>query len=346
MAATNTMRFGAIIILAATLAAAPAAAQTAMGEHRDLRFEVVNATSGQPGAVQRLTLDYMATRPNRVLDVQPDGSAFTLAAVPVSDIGTYLITAWSGGVPYWWQMRGNELAAGPVTLHVFDVVAGKEGVSIAGMTVVARRRETVLELEYMLRVTNEASPQVTVMGRPATFEMALPAGAADIVAEYQRGPEPTPIPVQTAGEGRLSLEAPLTPGGNVVRVTAMAPWSENLELPLLADLPVLSWSLLTSPVGVTAEAFELEDSGTDAVPGYMRYVGPPLDAGRRFTVRLSSGAGPAEEPQAAFSQDGAETGSGDAPQTAGEGGGFPLPLVFAALGIIIVIIAAVRRRSR
>ena len=96
--------------------AVPAAAQSTVGEAVDLQFVVRDATTGQPAAPERLTLDYLFGRSNNVLDLKPDGAAFTARGVPVKDIGQYIVTVWYQGVPYWWQKRGTDLTAGPVTL--------------------------------------------------------------------------------------------------------------------------------------------------------------------------------------------------------------------------------------
>ena len=75
-----------------------------------------------------------------------------------------------------------------------------------------RRQESLVRLEYMLQIDNAAKPQVTVLGRPATFELALPRGVSDIEASYTRGPDPTPVTVHASGHRAAACAGSLDPG--------------------------------------------------------------------------------------------------------------------------------------
>lgn len=340
-----TAALAAALILAVAAGAPPAAAQTAEGQPQDLQFEVVNATTSEPGTVDRMTIEYITARRNGVADFEPDGSAFTALGVPVISNGKYIVTVWKGGVPYWWSKRGRELMEGPVVLHVFDNVSGLEGVSLAGMNLVLRHQETLLSLEYMMQVMNEAKPQVTVSGSGATFEIALPDGATEVTASYMRGPDPTDIPVNISGT-TCGLTVPLTPGANQIRIQAVVPWTEGMELPVGSDLPVTAWSVLASPEWLEIGSTDIEENDEGKVEGFRRFVGFPLDAGQIIDLRLDSGehgAGPEEDLFTRKAPAETDAAAGGEPQE--KASASRLPLIFLGVVIIVILIAVRRRRS-
>ena len=331
-----------VLLLAGAL---PGFAQTAHGQPQDLEFEIINATTGEGGTVDRMTIDFVTARRNNVADFKPEGTTFTAPGVPISDAGKYVITVWHQDVPYWWSKRGRDLTDGPITLHVFDVVPGLDDVSFSGLNIVIRRQESLLRLEYMLQVDNQAKPQVTVVGSPATFELALPAGVSDIKASYTRGPDPTPVPVHSPGS-HSGLSVPLTPGQNLIRIEAVVPWSEGMELPVGSDLPVNSWSVLASPEWLEISSTDIEENDSEQVSGFRRFAGFPLEAGSPVILRLTSGeqaAGPEED---LFTRKApVEQEAGEAAEVTEKGGGIPLPLIFLGVVIIVIVLAVIRRRS-
>ena len=331
----------AILLLGGAL---PGFTQTAEGESRDLEFEIINATTGESGTVDRMTIDYVTARRNNVADFQPDGSTFTAMSVPVRDAGKYIITVWHQDVPYWWSKRGRELIGGPVTLHVFDAVSDLDGVSFSGLNLVIRRQESLLRLEYMIQIDNQAQPQVTVRGHPATFELALPAGVSDIKATYTRGPDPMPIPVHSPGS-HSGLAVPLTPGQNLIRLEAVVPWAEDMEIPVGSDLPMNTWSVLASPEWLEITSTDIEENDSEQVSGFQRYVGFPQKAGSMINLHLTSGeqaAGPEED---LFTRKApADQEADGATDADDQDGGKQLPLIFL-LVLVIVIIVTVRRRK-
>jgi hypothetical protein len=334
-----------VLLLAGAL---PANAQTEAGRPQDLEFVIINATTGQGGTVDRMTIDYVTTRRNNVVDIQPPDTTFTEPDVPVVEGGKYLITVWRHGVPYWWSKRGRELVAGPITLHVFDAVSSLDGVSVSGLNLVIRRQESLLHLEYMLQINNQAKPQVTVMGSPATFELALPAGASEIEAVYTRGPDPVPVEVDSPGS-QSGLAVPLTPGQNLVRIEAVVPWSEGLEIPVGSDLPVANWSVLASPEWLEVGSTDMEENSNEPVSGFRRFVGFPLEPGEIVVLRLTGGeheAGPEEDLFTKDATAGTETdGSAGAADGDEKKAGKPLPLIFMFVLIIVILVAVRRRRS-
>lgn len=335
----------ASVFLFLLLAAAPGLAQSFEAKPQDLKIEIINATTGEPGDVDRMTIDYVTERRNNVADFEPDGSEFVAHGVPILDGGEYIITAWRQGVPYWWSKRGRELAPDKVILHVFDTVSSLDQVTMTGMNLVLRRQESLLRLEYMLQITNAAKPQVTVIGTPATFSLALPAGATDIKAVYTRGPEPMGVPVSSPGK-RSGVEVPLTPGANQVRIEAVIPWTDGMEIPVGSNLPTTAWSILASPEWLEVGSTDIEENDEGQVSGFRRFAGFPLEAGQTVDLRLNSGeqdAGPAED---LFTQDApADQEAADADDPTAKSGGMTLPLIFVGVLIIIVILAAVRRRK-
>ncbi len=339
----RTAALAVILLLAGTL---PAFAQTEAGRPEDLEFEIINATTGRGGTVERMTIDYVTTRRNNVADFQPADTTFTAVDVPVLESGKYIITVWHDNVPYWWSKRGRDLVAGPITLHVFDAVSNLDGVSVSGLNLVIRRQESLLHLEYMLQIDNLAKPQVTVVGSPATFELALPTGASEIEARYTRGPDPMTVEVNSPGT-HSGLAVPLTPGQNLIRIEAVIPWSEGLEIPVGSDLPMTNWSILASPEWLEVGSTDIEENSREKVSGFRRYAGFPLESGEMVNLRLTSGeheAGPGED---LFTKDAPaekEAGEGTT-DTADKDGGKPLPLIFMFVLIIVILVAVRRRRS-
>ncbi len=334
------------LLLAMAFFSLPAAAQSQDADPVDLKFEVINATTGQPTSVERMTIEYVRTRRNGILDFEPSGSSFVAPGVPIKDVGKYIVAVWHEGVPYWWSMRGQQLMSQTTTLHVFDTTDNLAGVSITGLNLVIRRQETLLHLEYMMQVENTATPQKTIFDGTATFEMNFPAGASNIDATYRRGPDPTPFSAVTRGSSQISLAVPLTPGSNHIRIAAVLPWQDGMEIPLGSNLPIDDWSALVSPEWLEVRAMELESGEGADLAGFTRLSGPALESGRDFPLRLHSGeveAGPAED---LFTQDSpAEADAAKEPSDKENGGGLPLPFMFGGFFIIILVVAAVLKRK-
>ncbi len=331
------------VLLAAAALPGPAAGQSIQGSPEDLSFKIANATTGQPGTIDRLQIQYSTHRLNPVLDIEPQGTEFTIRDVPIKDIGRYVITAWKDGVPYFWSIRGQKLLEGPVTLHVFDTVREMSDVSVSGLNLLLRKGESVVNLEYMLKVDNAARPQATVVGRP-TLELVVPGGASGLQAQYTRGPEPIEVDVISLGDGRVGLDVPLTTGQNQIRLTCSVPWHENLTVPVGANVPVKAWSLLATPENLDIRAMGLEPDPGQDIPGYLRFIGPELEAGRDFRIQVR-GSIPAGQAKEVFTEE-APAESEAATGTDGEekgGNSFP---VAVGIAIIVIVIAVLVRRRR
>lgn len=330
-----------------------ARAQTRDGFDESVNFRVFNATTKGPGAVERLTIDYMTFRLNRILDTRPSGSTFTLEGVPLRDSGHYIVTAWWRAVPYWFEYRGGQMVSDTLTVNVFDTTEDLQGATLTGLNLVAHRRGELLELEYLLQLNNATSPQRTVLAGDRTLELAVPAGASNPEATYTRGPEPTPIAVTARGD-RLLLAAPLTWGKNTIRVTVQLPWAENLELPVGLNFPLESWSLLLSPDWLEAAAPGLDPAQAADFPGFARYLGPPVEAGRTLSVRLT-GAAAQTGPEGNLFAAGEDSAASEATTTtaddfassgSGTGGLVRLVLVLALAALILLFVASRRSKSK
>jgi hypothetical protein len=331
-----------IVLIAMTTLAR---AQSAAGDPTDVTFEIVNGTTGEPGTVSRLTVDYMRVRPNTIVDERPSGSTVVARSIPVFDSSSYLVTVWADDVPYWWSIKGRDFKAGPVTLHVFDAVAAAEDVAVTGMDVIVSQRGAVAEVQYLLRVANNARPQVTVGGGEPSLELALPAGLKEVTAVYMRGPEPMPVELESGAGPMTGLVVPLTPGNNQVRIEGIVPWEESLDLKVGASLPVEGWSLLTSPESVEVRGTGFTESREGAVTGYRRFAGDALDAAETVDLSLVNPGVQTTDPQDLFEtieQAGAE-GTGD--EAEDDSGPNYLPLIFAGLLLIVILGGAFRRRS-
>jgi hypothetical protein len=305
----------------------------------------MNATTGEPGTISKMTIDFVTVRPNRVIDLSQPGSQFTARAVPIVPSAEYIITVYADGVPYWWSKRGRELTAGPVVLHVFDTAPGPEGLTISGMDVILHHDGSVLKLQYMLQVRNDLKPQATVAGSGASFALALPGNAQEVEAVYMRGPDPMPVDVATSGD-MAGLTFPVTPGMNKVRIDAVVPWTEGMEVAVGSNLAVENWSVLASPRGLEVRAFGVRDKSDQEIQGYTSLEAEPIDAGDLVDLTLSH-PGPAsatiedlfEATEAAEDQAGGE-------QEESGGGPNYLPLIFLGGLLIVILVGASRRRKK
>jgi hypothetical protein len=320
-----------------------ATGQSVQGDPADISFKIINATTGEAGTIDRLEIHYLTERPNPVLDVEPEGSSFTIPDVPIKDRGKYILTAWYQDVPYFWSIRGRQILDETLTLHVFDTSGDLAQVSMTGLNLLLRKGESVVDLEFMLKIDNAARPQVTVTGSP-TVELDVPAGATGFEAHYTRGPSPIDVPVRSLGAGRVGLDVPLTSGQNQVRFTCKVPWQEGLDVPVGSNLPVDAWSLLATPENLDIRSFDLSPDRGQDLPGFLRFIGPSLEAdpGFRFEVKSRIAAGQAEE---VFTAEvpGDEDEDRDAEEE-NDDGGFPF-LVLVPIFVVLIIILARRRSS-
>jgi hypothetical protein len=317
-------------------------AQSVQGDPADISFDVVNATKGEPGTIDRLEIHYITQRMNAVLDVEPQGSEFTIPEVPIKDIGRYVITAWKSGVPYFWSIRGRQILAETITLHVFDTSSDLSDVSIAGLNLLLRKGESVVNLEYMLKINNDARPQVTITGSP-TLALRVPSGATDFKAHYTRGPDPIDVPVTTLGSDQVGLVVPLTSDQNQIRLECSLPWSEGMEVPVGSNVPVISWSLLATPENLDIRSYDLEQDRGQDLPGYLRFIGPELEADQefRFQVRGRIPTGTAEE---VFTTD-SPAESAEQDEDTGESGssGFPFAVLVPIFVVLIILVVRLRK---
>ena len=332
-----------LLPLALLLVAGSAGAQSVQGDPHDLEFNVANITTGQPGTIERLTIQYSTHVLNPVIDVRPEGSSFTIPEVPIKDVGRYIVTAWRDQVPYYWSLRGKEILAGPVALQVFDTTEDRTDLVISGMDLVLRKSDSLVQIEYNLKVANAARPQVTMVGDPV-LQLDVPAGAGQFSAVLNRGPEPTDVPVTSLGSERVGLRVPLTTGDNQLRLVFRVPWQEGLTVPVGSDLPIRAWTLLAAPQNLDIQAFELEPDLDNEVPGHLHFRGPALESDRRFELRLGSrvAAGPEEDVFTTEAPAEREKATADAEEKGGRG--FPVAIGGAIIVVLIIVISR-RRRS-
>lgn len=318
----------------------------AIHDPTDIHFKVLNATTGGAGNLDRLQIQYRSDILNPVIDVVPDGSNFTLKDVPVLDRGRYILTAWKNGVPYFSTYRGSKLMDQEISLHIFDTTASSQDISMSGLTLLVKKIGPQLQLEYMIKVENAAMPQITVLGNP-TFEMKIPEGCTQIKAEYKRGPDPINIPVTRISAGLIGLTVPFTSGQNSISLTASVPFTEGMELPVSGNLPISSWSLMTFPISLISDSFELEPDNNNAPAGWNRYVGSALESGRGLAIRLISEPKGGQEKNLFSKQDNDNPDSpSDVPAEAESEAKSKFPWIPMGVVTILIIAMAVRRRRR
>jgi len=321
-------------------------AQSIKGEPIDLKFEIINATDGTPGTIERLLLQYSSDRLSPILDIEPEGSTFDVTALPILDRGKYVMTAWSSGVPYYWSLRGRNLMEDPVKLHVFSTDTGIDDVAITGLNLLLRKTESLLEMEYMLQIENRARPQVTLVGGPY-LQLALPSGIREATLVYGNGPDPDQMTLSDFSGGRVALKAPLTTGRNIMRIKASMAWQEGLDIPLGSNAPIEAWSLMVTPEGLDVQSFDLEPTDSSELRGYSRYKGLPLQADESFSFRIAGiPSGGAEEDL--FTKTPDETAK-EEPKTSEKAPekdkGFPFVVLTPIFVVILAVVVRQRRRS-
>ncbi len=337
----KTMVFALLLVVLNVL---PTLAQ-AIHDQADLHFKVANATTGGPGTLDRLQIQYRTHILNSVIDVSPEGSTFTLKDVPVLNQGRYIVTSWKDGVPYFNSFRGSQLIEQENTLHIFGTTSDLQDLGVSGLTLLIKKQGSLLYLEYMIKIQNSTKPQITVLGNP-TFEMRLPSGFSQVKAHYKRGPDPIDIAITDIGANVIGLTAPLTSGQNTISLTAALPFTEGMELPIFGNLPVQSWSILTFPQNLVADSFDLVLDDDNSMEGCNRYVGPALESDQNFVIHLEieSQAGPTKNLFADQKKDASGQKSDNPSKTEKQGKNkFPwIPLGFVT---ILAILIGFKRRQ-
>lgn len=327
---------------------AAAGAQTLDGFPEDVRFEIMNATTGQAGNCERLTIEYLTEAAVVITDIRPPDSVFTVPSVPLIAGAQYVVTAWWQDVPYYFSFRGRDLAEGVHTLHVFDTTPDKSAVTIKGLNLVLQRQATILRLEYLLQIENTTRPQQTVHDPEGSVVLALPEGAEDIAAEYRRGLIPTPVAFHRTAPGMLGLEIPLVWGDNSVRVTAVLPWQEGMVLEMGSNLPIAAWSILSTPSWLVVQGLGLESDNYQDAAGYSRHTAGALEANQGFAVTLKGGdhvQGPEGEIFARPDSTGLEASpAGTTGSPSGSGGPTSLVLLGALVILIALLVVSLKKR--
>lgn len=258
----------------------------------DVVVRVINGTTRAEGRAESVTL--LETGPNR----QPLASArdvtgqVVLRRLFLDETGTYLVQAESDGTPYFAQATGHDLAAGPLTIYVFETTTDRAGVTVSELNLHVRRAESDLQLEYLITITNDASPQRTVLPDPTSFELLLPDGAVGAAFEVLSGAAPQKT-AAVAGQapGRAALAVPLRSGVTRLRVTTSLPYNGRAHLALAASLPVTQLTLLASPADLRIDG-DFTDAGEDTATGCRLWAGPALEADRELRWTVQGGSSP------------------------------------------------------
>ncbi len=323
-------------------------AQSVTGDPADLEFEIINATTDQPGSIDRLLLQYSSSYLSSILDIQPSGSLFEVPAVPILERGKYILTVWKDGVPYYWNLRGRKLLESPVKLHVFDAKTGIDDVAITGLNLLIRKTQSLLKLEYLLQVKNSARPQVSLIGDPHV-SLYLPQGVERATLIYGNGPEQEEMLLTDLPGGMVDLPVPLTSGHNKMRLNITMEWQEGLDFPVGSNVPIEAWSLLTTPAGLDIQAFDLVPTDESDSRDHSRFKGPAVAAGEafRFRVATSPKVGAQED---LFTQSSLEGAGSDAKSTLSgdkkdEDKGFPFVVLTPIFVVLLAIVVRNRRRS-
>jgi hypothetical protein len=322
------------------------ALQLPTAEPTAVTVELINGTTGEPGAAERITLQELTAQRQVLASAEGVDGTATLPTAPVHRLRDYLVIAYRSGVHYYAKASGYDLQRRAIKVYVFDATDSLAGLAIEGLNLVIRRQGALFDLEYLITVTNETRPQATVRPSPHTVELVLPSAATNVRAELTRGPEPEELEIASSG-GRHRLPAPLPPGRSQLRLTADLPFASEIEFPLTSNLPVRSWSLLTLPPTLDVRGVGLEPVADTGTGDFARIVGPALDAGQeyRFVLAVRAAAEAATEIFTETAPAEAATGAAAEEEAAREDN-VPIAAIVVPLAVLVLVLYLWHRRRR
>jgi len=159
----------------------------------DVVVRVVNGTTRETGRAETVLLQEMGATPQVVATARDVTGEAVFRRLYLDETRAYIVQAVSGGIPYFARTTGHDLAGGPATVYVFETTTERTGLAVAELTLGIRRAERELELEYLVVIANEASPQRTVLPDPTSFEILLPEDAVGAQCEVLAGGVPQPV---------------------------------------------------------------------------------------------------------------------------------------------------------
>jgi len=258
----------------------------------DVTVRVVDGTTRQPGHADAVTLQEVGQRAQPIASASDVTGETVLRGLFLDETRSYLVQATIGGIPYFARATGQELAGGPITVYVFATTTDRSAVVVSELNLVVKRVEKRLDLEYMIAIANETSPQQTILPDPVSFELLLPQDASGETFEVLGGTGPTKItPVAGAKDDRTGLAFPLRSGTTRLRVSATVPYAGRARLQLGASAPVRAFTLLVSPDDLEVSG-DFKDLGPAEPAGFHRWEGPAVAANAMVTWQVSGGTGP------------------------------------------------------
>jgi hypothetical protein len=334
--------------LTLALAVGGASAQTADGgQPTAVVIEVENGTTRGEGRGDEVRVELLGAVRQEVASGGSFTGTTTLADVPIVPDRDYLITVRYDEVDYFLKAAGSALAREPQLVYVFDATTDRDGLAISGMDLIARHQGSTLECEYIVTVTNDGRPQRSVVPAPATLELALPAGASSVEVLDMRGAEAIPAATVAASRGRTGLVVPLAPGRNSIRLNCLVDFTDPVDLPIEANVPITEWDLLAFPASLRVDGRGLEaDPSSKASDAFIRYLGRPLGANETFAVTITGGTA-VQADQAAqevFTRPAPADAEPDA--TAGSAGAGKARYIVPLAIVLIVAWLFMRRRRR
>lgn len=260
----------------------------------DVRVRVVNGTTRQPGQAESVVLQESGPAPHAIAAARDVAGEVVLRDLILDETRTYLVLVSAGGISYAARATGRDLAAGPVTVYTFTTTTDRSALAVSELNLVIKRAESKLELEYLITIVNETSPQQTVVPDPTSFELLLPEDAAGASLEVLSGPAPqTLAPVAGVKPARAGLALPIRSGATRLRATTSLPYNgRGARLRLESSLPVRQLTLLTFPADLEVEGGSFDDAGIAADTGYRQWRGAPLGSDQTLEWDVSGGAAP------------------------------------------------------
>ncbi len=258
----------------------------------DVVVRVINGTTHKPDRAQTVTLQEIGAMTPVVASARDVAGEVVFQRLFLDETRSYLVQVVNADVPYFARTTGHDLAAGPVTVYVFETTTEKTGLAINELTVNVKRAEKQLQLEYLIAILNEASPQRTVLPDPTSLELMLPEGAIGAACEVITGALPSSTaPIVGAKPERYGLAVPLRSGTTRLRVTTSLPYDGWAQLRLETNLPVRQLSVNVMPVDLQVTG-DFSDEGVDAETGWRGLSGPSLAADEELSWTVSGGSAP------------------------------------------------------
>jgi hypothetical protein len=278
------------VLVVLALVAGPSAAQEATMERQetDATVRVELGTTGNTVRAERVRIREVGAVPTTLAEASDVDGEITFEDLKVLNFKPLIVSAWVADVAYHAKVDGQHFLDGrPAVVYAFEQTDDLAGLTITGMNVVVRDRESGFELEYIVTVDNQSRPQRTVKAAALPVRLALPSSLRGIEVEVDNGPDPLTAPLRSADGGMRGVATALPPGEARVSLRGVVAAEDRLAFTVATNLPVEQWSLLAWPASLEVRSFDLELDDTNTYAEFSRWRGEPLEPGDEVDVTVS-----------------------------------------------------------